>query len=264
MFKFIFILLSIFSFSYSKINITVTLPVQKYFLEKISKNTFYIRVLKQKNKKFDINDKERIEKLAFSRVYYTIGLEEEKEYISILKSINKSLIIHDLSKNIKKDIFYGKENPYIWFDPIKVRLLAKNIFENLVKLKSYKKDFFMSNYKSFLHELDNSFIYISKLFDKSENNSIFVYEYYWHYFAKRFRLNLYYKDNRYTKIEEISSLIKFSRKNNIRKLLIRRGTSYEQARSLTSHINADIIEHDVEAYDWNKSLYNLTKQIIKR
>jgi zinc transport system substrate-binding protein len=264
MFRLIFILLSLFSFSYSKIHITVTLPVQKNFIEKISKDEFSIHVIKDEYKKFDIKNKQRLDRLAYSKIYYTFGLEEEKEFIGILKSINKSLIIYDLTRNIKKDFTNGKLNPYIWLDPLKVRDISKNILEQLVILEPYKKKFFQENYNSFLYELDKHFLYIKRRLDKSESYNIFVYEPFWHYFAKRFRLNLYYKENRYTMIDEISSIIKESRKNDIRKLLILKNSSYEQARSLVSHINASIIEHDIEEYDWRKSLYFLTREITKK
>lgn len=264
MFKVITLLLLFITFSYSKIHITVTLPVQKYFIEKIAKDDFVIHVVEDSYNKFNKNDDKIINTLAYSKVYFTFGLAKEKEYIDILKSKNKYLKIKDLTSNIKKDFTNGKINPYIWLDPLKVRELSKNILEELISLKSYKKEFFVENYNLFLNEIDDIFLYVKRRLDKSESFNIFVYKPYWHYFAKRFRLNLYYKENRYTTLEEVSSIIKLARKYDIRELIIEKGTSYEKGRSLVSHINASIIEHDISEYDWQSNLYFLTDEITKK
>ena len=58
-------------------------------------------------------------------------------------------------------------------------------------------------------------------------------------------------------------LIEFSRKHNIKKLLIREGSSYEQAQSIASNINADIIEHDITKYNWRINLQSLVRKISK-
>ena len=114
MYKILTILLLLFSFSSAKIHITLTLPVQKYFFEKIAKNNYLIHIVESRKDKFDLNNSEFMNRLAFSRVYYTLGLEKEKEYISELKKLNKYLII----KEISKDIVNKKENPYFWMDPL--------------------------------------------------------------------------------------------------------------------------------------------------
>lgn len=264
MFKILILLLLFISFSYSKIHITVTLPVQKYLIEKITKNDFVIHVVEDRYKKFNKNDNEIIDSLSYSEIYFTLGLEKEKEYIDILKFKNKHLKIKDLTSNIKKDFTNGKINPYIWLDPLKVRELSKNILEELISLKSYKKEFFIENYTLFLNEIDKIFLYVKGRLDKSESFNIFVYDPYWHYFAKRFRLNLYYKEDRYTTLEEVSSIIKLAKKYDIRKLIIEKGSSYEKGRSLVSHINASIIEHDISEYNWRSNLYFLTREITKK
>ncbi len=264
MFKILTLLLLSISFSYSKIHITVTLPVQKYFIEKIAKNDFVVHVVEDSYKNFNKENKDILDLLSYSNIYFTIGLKKEKEYIDIFKSKNEYLKIKDLTTNIKKDFTNGKINPYIWLDPLKVRDLSKNILNELIKLKSDKKKIYTKNYNTFLNEIDEMFLYIKGRLDKSESYNIFVYEPYWHYFAKRFKLNLYYKENRYTTLEEVSSIIKLAKKNDIRKLLIEEGTSYEKARSLVSHINAGIIEHDISSFEWRSSLYFLTREITKK
>lgn len=264
MFKILTLLLLFITFPFARTHITVTLPVQKYFIEKLAKNDFIINVVEDTYKEFDKKDKENLEKLAYSNIYFTIGLEKENNYINILKSKNKYLKIKDLTTNIKKDFTNGIINPYIWLDPLKVRELSKNILDELIILKSYRKEIYKRNYDLFLDEIDEIFLYVKGRLDKSESYNIFVYDPFWHYFAKRFRLNLYYKEDRFTTAEEVSSVIKLAKKYDIRKLLIEEGTSYEKARSLVSHINASIVEYNISKYEWKSNLYFLTREITKK
>ncbi|RXK12102.1 hypothetical protein CP965_09985 [Halarcobacter mediterraneus] len=263
MIKFIFVLLALFSFLNAKIHLVVTYPIHKKLIEKIAKDDFVIHVVEDGNTSFAKKRNLHKNEIYYSNVYLTYGLEKEERYIKLFKNRNRYINIINLTKNIKKDIVNGKENPYVWMDPILVRKLSKNIFEELSKLKSYRKDFFKENYENFLMELDRLFLSLKKRLEKNEFYNIYVYEPYWHYFAKRFRLNLYYKENRYTNLDEVPQLVEFSKKHNIKKLLIKEESSYEQAQSLASNINADIIEHDITKYNWRVNLQSLVRKISK-
>ena len=142
--------------------------------------------------------------IYYSDVYFTLGSKKEKNYAEIFEKRNSYIKVIDLTTDIKKDIVNGEENPYIWTDPLLVRELVTNIYEELSTLKSYRKDFFKENYEKFLLELDKLFLSLKKRLERNEFYNIYVYDPYWHYFAKRFRLNLYYKENKYTSLDEVS------------------------------------------------------------
>lgn len=262
--KFIFILLFLFSFLEAKIHIAVTYPFQKNLIERISNDEFVIHVVHRGHKKFEHLEKRELNELIYSNAYFTLGLEEEKKYIEMFKAKNKYLKIIDTTKNIKKDIVNGKENPYIWMDPILVRDFAKNIYNELLVLMSYKKYLFKENYEIFLKELDDIFLQLKKKLDETEYYNIYVYKPYWHYFAKRFRLNLYYKEERFMVAPEVKETITFARKNDISKVLVDKETSFILAQALGNHINADIIENNIHEYNWRLNLYSLTRKIVKR
>lgn len=263
MIKYIIILLSLFSFLHAKKSIVVTLPVHKKFIEKIAKDDFFIKVIDHETQSFESRGNLFKNEIYYSDVYLTFGLEEEEEYIELFKKKNRYMKIIDVSKGIEKDIVNGKVNPYIWTDPLLVRELATNIFKTLISLKSYKKEFYKRNYETYLLELDEFFLSLKKRFDENEFYNIYVYEPYWHYIAKRFRLNLYYKENRLTQLDEVSQIIKHAQKNNILKVLIKKDSSYVQAQSLASHINADIVEHNINEYNWRVNLRAFVRKIAR-
>jgi len=263
MIKYIFVLLSLLSFLNAKIHIVVTFPVHKKFIEKLSKDDFVIKVVENGYENFDERGNLFRNEIFYSDVYLTSGLEEEKKYIELFKKKNRYMKIIDISKGIEKDIVNGKVNHYIWTDPLLVRELIKNLFETLSTLKSYKKEFYRKNHEQYLLELDQFFLDLKKKFDSNEFYNIYVYEPYWHYIAKRYRLNLYYKDNRITQLEEAPSLIEHAEKHNIQKLLIKEGSSYEKAQSLANNINADIVEHDITKYHWKVNLQSFARKIAR-
>ena len=66
-----------------------------------------------------------------------------------------------------------------------------------------------------------------------------------------------------TSLEEVPQLIEHSRVNNIQKVLIKEGSSYELAQSLASHINADIVEHDINKYNWKVNFQTFVRKISR-
>lgn len=263
MIKYLFVLLSLLSFLHAKKSIVVTFPVHKEFIEKISKDDFFIKVIEDGYENFDKRSNLFKNEIYYSDVYLTLGLEEEKKYIKLFKKKNRYMKIIDVSKGIKKDIVNGKVNHYIWTDPLLVRELIKNLYNTLSSLKSYKKEFYKTNHNIFLKEIDDFFLFLKKKFDKNEFYNIYVYDTYWHYIAKRYRINLYYKEDRLTTLEEVPALIEHAKRHNIQKVLIKEGSSYEQAQSLASHINADIVEHDITKYNWKVNLEALARKIAR-
>lgn len=265
--KIIFVLLFLCSFLSinlsAKMSIVVTYPVHKKFLEKVVSNDFFIKVIQNGVEDFNKRGNLFKDEIIYSNIYFHLGLEEEKRFIELFKKKNPYMKIIDISKGIKKDIVNGKVNHYIWTDPLLVRQLSNNIFESVSRIKSYKKEFYRANNEIFLKELDEFFLSLKKSFDRNEFYNIYVYDTDWHYIAKRYGLNLFYKEKRFIKLDEVSDLIKDARNNDIKKLLIKENDPYDQAQSLASHINADIIENDIRKYNWKVNLQSLVRKIAR-
>ena len=262
--KIIFILLLFFTTSLfsNRTIITVTHPVEKYFIEKIADKNIYVRVVFDKKKEFSFDNKQEVETLAYSKYYFKLNIEEEKLILEKFKAINKNLKVIDISKNINKlTTKDNKKIPFIWLDPILVRDIAKNIYEELVKIRYYDRHIFKENYENFLNEIDDIYLHIKKRLDSSEVYGFFAFNHQLDYFAKRFRLNLYHRENRYLNISEVPTLIKLSKKESLKHIIIEKDSPYEIAQSISGHINGKIIEIDIYSQQWKSNLYILTRQI---
>lgn len=265
MYKTFFILLLFFTnplFISAKTSITVTHPIEKYFIEKIATKNIYVKVVFDKTRKFNFENKNLVESLANNQYYFKLNLEEENLIEKKFISINKDLIIIDISKNIEKiKTKTDEKNPYIWFDPILVRKIAKNIYEQLVKIRYYDRHVLQENYNKFLNEIDDIYLHIKKRLDNSEVYGFFVFTNQLDYFAKRFRLNIYHKENRYLNISEVPNIIELSKKEHIKHVVIERNSLYNIGQSISGHINGKIVEVDIYSENWKSNLYVFTRQI---
>ena len=261
--KFFFILSLFFTSSlFCQTSITVTYPVEKYFIERIADKNISVKVVFDEIKKFNQEDKDLLESLAYSDYYFKLGIDLEEPILKKFKLMNHELKVFDISKNIKKlETKDKKENPYIWFDPILVRDIAKNIYEKLVDIKYYDRHVYKENYERFLDEIDEMYLHIKKRLDNSDVYGFFVLNNELDYFAKRFRLTAYHQENRYLNISEVPNIIQLSSKEHIKHVVIKKDSSYEIGQSISGHINGKIVEFDIYAEQWKSNLLVFTRKI---
>lgn len=263
MYKILFILLLLISSSFSRTIITVTHPVQEYFLKKIAEKTVFIRTIHNGNSEFDPTERKHISKYSSSNYYFTFNLEEEKNLIKLFKEKNESLKVVNLIEGIPTlKLPNGEINPYIWMDPILVRELAKNIYEELIKIRHYDRYQYKENYEKFLLELDKIFLDMKKKFDGSNLYGFFIFNNELDYFAKRFRIEVYHRENKRLNIEDIPRMIKFSRKENIHHIVIPTDSDYTIAQSFSSHISGKVVEVDIYDINWRLNLFSFMRGLI--
>ncbi len=261
--KKIFLILLLFTtFLFSRDIITITYPFQEYFIKKIAYEKVYIKtVFLEDDDLSKIKDKS-FNNLAFTKYYFTQNLPIEKKIIDILKSKNNEIKVINLNKNIPKlKTENGLDNPYIWMDPILCREYAKNIYEQLVRMQEYNKEFFKINYEKFLKELDETYLYLKERIDKAEVYGFLAFNEKLDYFAKRFRLDVYHKENRVINLNEVSSFLEFSHEEHLRHIVLDLGNNYKIAQSYANYIDGKIIEVDVFERNWKISIYALVRRL---
>ncbi len=261
--KKIFLILLLFTtFLFCRDTVTITYPVQEYFIKKIANDELYIKTIFSEDYDLSKIEEKTFDDLAFSKYYFTFDLPIEKKIIDIFKSKNKEIKVINLNKNISKlKTKNGLDNPYIWMDPVLCREYAKNIYEQLVNMQEYNKEFFKDNYEKFLEELDETYLYLKKRIDNSEVYGFLVFNEKLDYFAKRFRINVYHKENRVIHLNEVSNFLEFSQKVHLRHIVLDVGNNYKIAQSYANHIDGQIIEIDVFERNWKISIYALVRRL---
>ena len=240
MYKILFLLL-LPLFSFAKFQVTTYFPLESFLVKKISGNQVKTKEIQNRFLPDFIElSRSELSRLSGVKIYFHFGLDVELKYAKILQKFNSELIIIDLSSGIDKI----DNNHYIWMDPLLLRDVAKNIYDSLIKVDRLNKKLYEENYNNFLDELDQTFLRIKEKMYQSQSFNFFVYDDYWFYFAKRFRINLFKREKTYVKASDIKEVFMFSQKKSINKLIINEGDSYTIAKSLSNSCNIDIVENN--------------------
>lgn len=242
---------------FSKFQVTTSFPFEAHIIKKIGQNHIRIKTISNNysNKLLDLSPTE-ISSLAKTRAYFNFSLEVEKEYEKLFLKANDKINIVNMSKNIKKLKYNGKENPYVWLDPILLRIVAKNIYEALSNIDSFNETTYKLNYEKFLIELDESFLKTKRKLSKSEIYNIFVFDEAFDYFAKRFKINIYRKEKRVLNASEIKLLVKEVKTNDIKAIFTQDRQNITYAKSLSGNSNIKIKTYNL--YE-ELLLYNLSQ-----
>jgi len=254
-YKLLLLLLPVILFS--KFQVTTSFPFEAHIIKKIGQNHIRIKTISNNfsNKLLDLTPTE-ILSLSGTKAYFNFALEIEKKYEKVFLKSKKELNIINMSNNIKKLKYEGKDNPYVWLDPILLREVAKNIYEALSKIDPYNKKDYEDNYNRFLKQLDALFLEIKKKLIKSEIYNIFVFDEKFEYFANRFKINTYIRNRKILNASEIKILIDFVKKNQIKVVFIEERKNISFAKSLSG--NSNILIKIFNLYE-ELLFYNLSK-----
>jgi zinc transport system substrate-binding protein len=263
MYKLLLLLLPILLFS--KFQVTTTLPFEAYIIKKIGQNHVRIKTISNSysNKLLELSPTE-ISSLSNTKAYFNFSLEIEKKYEELFLKTNENLNIVHMSENIKKIKYMGKDNPYVWLDPILLRDVAKNIFEALVKIDSFNKSSYERNYNKFLLALDKSFLDTKRKLDSSEIYNIFVFDERFDYFAKRFKINIYRQKKRILNASEIKTLVEEVELNEIKAVFTQERENIIYAKSLSGNSNISVKTYNIYETILFFNLSKITQEFVSK
>lgn len=257
MLKIVFILL-LPLFLFSKTQVLSYFPLETHLIKKIAQNEINTREISSRYlETYTELPQSEISRLSNSKIFFHFGLDVEKKYAQVLLEQNPNLIVVDISLNVNKI----DNNPYIWTDPLNLRVVAKNIYDTFVKYDKYKESYYRENYEKFLDEIDQTFLRIKQKLSSCDTQYVYVFDNYWEYFAKRFGIVTIHREKRYLNISEIPQMSEFTKDKNIRKLLFSRNDNHEYTLSLTKNLNISAVEDDIFNNTWQLNLLNLTQNL---
>lgn len=259
MFK-IFFLLLFPLLSFSKNYVLTYFPLETHLINKIAQKEIKVREISSRYlSSYQELPPSEISKLSNAKIYFHFGLDVEEKYAEILLKQNPNLIVIDISANVNKI----DKNPYIWTDPLNLRVVAKNIYEAFVKIDKYKEPYYRENYEKFLDEIDETFLRIKQKLNGSEIQYIYVFNDFWEYFAKRFGIITIHREKRYLNISEIPQMNEFARNKNITKILFSRDDNQDFVISISENLSLKAIEDDIFNNSWQLNILNLVQNITK-
>ncbi len=240
--------------------ISVSIAPQAFFVKKIADDTLNINILSTNTHKpkFKSNS---IKKLEKSELYFTIGLEFEKNLTDKLEQKFPKLKIIDMQKDIplaKTSSNNSKEilDPFTWLDPILVQNIALNTYNALVQKYPQNKSLYKHNLDKFLTELDVLNLQISSKLQKVKNKEFITYHPTWSYFAKRYNLVQNHVEflGKKLKNEDLKNLGALIKDKNIKVIFVQTRFPEKTAKTLEKEYNVKIYKIDYLSYDWENEL----------
>ena len=260
----LFLSLILLSHLLAKETIMVSVPPQKYFVEQIAKDNFIVKTMMDEDSispSYHPNSQQYI--WAENAIaYLTTGLFNEKIWIKTIKITNPNMQVFDTTQNIKIKAGY----PYIWLDPLIVRVQARNILNTLIKLDSKNKEFYYNNFLIFINKISRIDYQIRTILKKAKHKYFLIFDPVYYYYAKRYKLNQVEVSGDPFSTERLNILYIISQiDENIASIFI--VPKYYFPKKVLNEMlktQAIVVPYSHLEYDWESNVINLAKLIAYR
>lgn len=257
--------------------ISVSILPQKYFIEKLAGDNVDINVLIPPGASPATYEPTltQLTKLVQSNVYMKIGyIGFELSWMDRILSVNPDMKIIDLSSGIETILqesntqekhhghAHGGVDPHIWMSAVNAKIIAENIYQELILLLPHKKDSLKIRYMKLEEELDSLHLLLSNGLKELNQRSFLIYHPALTYFARDYGLYQYALEieGKTPSPAHLKKIIDLGREKNINSIFIQTQFDRRNAEILAAEINAEIIPFDPLDEEWDKQMLYIAKQ----
>jgi len=277
------LIISIFAnYLFAQINIAVSLLPQKTFVEKIAGNKANIIAMVQPGSNPHSYEPKpsQLRELSKVQIYFPIHIGFENVWLEKFATQNKNMKIVSMTKGVKYILMkkhkrkntenshdkktYVKPDPHTWTSTLNVKIMAKNIYNELIKIDSKNKDFYKKNFLAFLDEINSTDKKIRELLLNVPSDSKFmVFHPSWGYFARDFGLSQFpiEIEGKEPKPKVLLELIKKAEEENIKAIFTQSEFSDKSAKSLAKELKIKVIKESTLSKNWSQNLINMATAI---
>ncbi len=265
--------------SFSKFVIGVSIPPQKFFLEKIGGKRVHVVVLLPPGANPTVYEPKpyQLKMLSKARLFFSMGVPFEVPWLKRLKREFPSILIVPIYELIKrkpmktnygiwdKKVVSGFPDPHVWLSPPLVRVMGITILNTLKKLDPEGSCFYIRNYQKFVEEVDQLDSQLTHLFLESKNRSFLVFHPSWGYFAETYGLKQIplEMEGKSPSIKEMGFFVDFAKKKGLKTIFVQPQFSIRFAKTLAKLINGKIEFLDPLAESWRNNIFK-SAVLIKR
>jgi zinc transport system substrate-binding protein len=288
--KKIFILFFVIFFPLSgfaeQIKVFVSVLPQKYFVEKIGKDTVLAEVMVLPgHSPASYNPKpQQMKRLSDADIYFSINVPFEKTWLPKIRENYKNLYVSDCTQKILKrktdeNFFednghdhdhdghdHGFYDPHVWMSPLNVLKISRNIMMVLSQKNPSKKDFYLENYLSFSKEILELDLNLLKSTQNIKNKNVFVFHPSWGYFMDDYNLKQIPVESQGKEPgpKYLAKLMEFAKKNNIKTLLVQPQFPLSTAKVMEKTLGLNVVTADPLAEDWKNNLIKTAEIIVEK
>lgn len=281
--------------------VTVSIPPQKYFLEKIGGEDVTVTVMAARGQ--DPHTYEptaaQMEGITKTELYFTIGVPFETQWVPKFHSLNLSMRVVDLLSAIPRiegkpdlalrDTLPGKghdhehghdhegaghvrhhhgldtDDPHAWLSPLDMMHAIPLITNALAERLPEKKEAFENRAKDLCGDIIALNSEISALFAGLKNRTFMTFHQGWAHYAHAFALRevSVELEGREPGSKSMAMLMDFAKANNIRVVVADPMTSRSSVEAIARNINATVMQANPLAEDWPGALREFSGKLAK-
>jgi zinc transport system substrate-binding protein len=265
------------------IPVFVSIPPQKYFVEKIGGSFVQVSVMVPPGANPHIYEPRpsQMTALSKSKIYFAIGVTFETVWLPKFAKLNPqmqivrtdrgidkmAMVAHhheeeevtgdkDSAKNAPIEESPGILDPHVWAAPPEVRIIARNIQEALAEIDPSNSGIYQSNLETFLKEIDKLDKDLTEVFKGKKGLKFMVYHPAWGYFARAYGLEQVPVEieGKEPKPGQLKDLITQSKKEGIKVIFVQPQFSTKSAETIAKAIGGQVIAADNLREDWERNL----------
>ena len=265
------------------IPVFVSIPPQKYFVEKIGGSFVQVSVMVPPGANPHIYElrPSQMTALSKSKIYVAIGITFETVWLPKFADLNPMMRIVHCDKGIDKMAMVGHHpeegkglgdegkgkkahgeepagtpDPHVWTAPPEVRIIARNIQEALAEIDPSNSSIYQSNLDTFLKEIDKLETDLMEIFKDKKGLQFMVYHPAWGYFARAYGLEQVpvELEGKEPKPEQLKALITQAKQDGVKVIFVQPQFSMKSAETLARAIGGQVIAADNLREDWEKNL----------
>jgi zinc transport system substrate-binding protein len=257
--------------------ISVSILPQKYFIERLAGDGVEINVLIPPGASPATYEPTltQLTKLDQSDVYMRIGhIGFELTWMDRILSVNPDMKVIDLSSGVEiihealdhSEEHHGHDHggvdPHIWMSPTNAKIIATNIYRELIQILPHQKDSLNTRYMELEKELDSIHLLIANSLKKLDQRSFLIYHPALTYFAKDYGLKQYplELEGKTPSPAHLKRIIDLGREENIKSIFIQSQFDRRNAEVLAAEIDAKIVPFDPLDEEWDKQILYIAKQ----
>jgi zinc transport system substrate-binding protein len=258
--------------------VTVSIPPQKYFLERIAGKRVNVNVMVPPggNPHTYEPTPQQMKALSQSKAYFSIGVEFEKAWLERFQSANPGMHMVNTLENIAftpipaiphNDGESGQPgsgdgmDTHIWTSPEMVKQIAQSIYTSLAEIDPQYEPVYRQNLADFLVEIEGLQKNIRQTLPTTGNRSFLVFHPAWGYFAQEFGLEQIPVEvgGQEPSPQELAGVIQQAAAKNIKVIFVQPSINPLTAQTIANEIGAKVLVIDPLAENWKDNLQRVAQ-----
>jgi zinc transport system substrate-binding protein len=262
------------------IKVVVSIPPQKYFIQKIGGDRVEASIMVPPGvdpHSYEPKPRQMVE-LSRATAYFSIGIGFEDVWLDKIAAANKGMPILRTDAGIEKipmvehghdeepgqEVHEGEEepeglDPHVWLSPVLVKTIARNMFEGLVNVDPEGRAVYETNLNYFLNELDALDARLREMFAGEGRKGFMVFHPAYGYLAREYGLEQtpIEIEGKEPKPGHLAELITEAKEHGVKVIFVQPQFSTKSAEALAREIGAEIAHADDLAEDWEANLLEI-------